>query len=79
VGLRCHSGAAGLSYYAMSNHSYLIHLATKQPGLSRLELRLLDRDLADAGVHLPWSSLVRADSETRVLVLRVVRDVLDAA
>jgi hypothetical protein len=63
----------------MSNHSYLIHLATKQPALSRLELRLLDRDLADAGVQLPWSSLVCADPKTRVLVLRVVRDVLDAA
>ncbi len=63
----------------MSNRSYLIHLATKQPGPTRLELRLLDRDLADAGVHLPWTRAVCADSETRVLVLRVVRDVLDAA
>jgi len=63
----------------MSHHSYLIHRAAKRPGPSRLELRLLDRDLADAGVHLPWTARVNADAKTRVLVLRVVRDVLDAA
>jgi hypothetical protein len=63
----------------MSHHSYLIHRAAKRPSATRRELRLLDRDLADAGVHIPWSAIVRADSATRGLVLRIVQDVLRAA
>jgi len=63
----------------MSNDSYLNHRAAKQLAPSRFELRLLDLDLAAAGVQLSWSPIVRADAQTRVLVLRVVRDVLRAA
>jgi hypothetical protein len=63
----------------MSPHPYLAHRARKRLPASRLELRLLDRDLADAGIHIPWTPSVRADVATRVLVLRVVHDVLDAA
>jgi hypothetical protein len=63
----------------MSNHSYLIHRAAKGLRASRLELHLLDRDLAEYGVQIPWTVCVRADAATRVLVLRVVRDVLNAA
>jgi len=67
--------------WTMSDHSYLIHRAAKLPATAPtgLELRLLDLDLAAAGVQLPWSPVVRADAKTRVLVLRVVRDVLRAA
>ena len=63
----------------MSHYSYLMHRAAKVTRASRLELRLLDRDLADAGVHIPWTALVRADAATRGIVIRVIQDVLRAA
>ena len=75
----CHSTARVVSYLAMSHHSYLFHREAKRPAARRLELSLLDRDLACAGIQIPWTACVRADDAVRVLVVRVVRDVLRAA
>ena len=63
----------------MSHYAYLIHRAAKRPATADLELLLLDRDLAESGVHIPWTALVRADAATRRIVVQVVKDVLRAA
>ena len=75
----CHSAAPRLSYYSMRYHPYLAHRAAKRPRVTRVELRLLDRDLADAGVQIPWTAFVRTDDRTRLLVKRTMLDILDAA
>ena len=63
----------------MSRHSYLSHRATKFAKPSHLELRLIDRDLAAAGVNIPWSRAFDADEAAIVITQRVMQDVLDAA
>ncbi len=63
----------------MSYHPYLAHRARKRPRVSWLELRLLDRDLAEAGVHIPWSACVVPDESTRKFILRTMSDALNAA
>jgi len=63
----------------MSPHSYLIHRASKLAKPSKAELRLIDRDLADAGVHLPWTHGFDADTSAIVIAQRVMHDVLEAA
>lgn len=63
----------------MSPQSYLIHRASKRAKPSRAELRLIDRDLADAGVHLPWTRGFDADASAIVIAQRVMHDVLEAA
>lgn len=63
----------------MSQDSYLIHRATKLAKPSKTELRLIDRDLADAGVHIPWTHAYDADSSAVVIARRVMLDVLEAA
>jgi hypothetical protein len=63
----------------MSAHSYLIHRASKLARPSKVELRLIDRDLAEAGVHLPWTVAYDADAAVIVIARRVMNDVLEAA
>ena len=63
----------------MSPHAYLIHRATKIAKPSDLELLLIDRDLAAAGVHIPWSSSVTIDLGAVRITRRVMNDVLEAA
>ena len=63
----------------MSYDPYLAHRALKRPRVSRFELRLLDRDLADAGVHIPWTASVCPDEKTRTFILRTMSDALNAA
>lgn len=60
-------------------HDYLIHRATKRIRASRLELRLLDMDLAEIGVHIPWAAVLSADAAMSDRVLKMVQDVLNAA
>ncbi|HYK54007.1 MAG TPA: hypothetical protein VEV38_10805 [Candidatus Eremiobacteraceae bacterium] len=63
----------------MTPHPYLIHRATKLAKPSKTELRLIDRDLADAGVHIPWTRAYDADHSAIVIARRVMLDVLEAA
>ena len=63
----------------MSQHAYLIHRATKLAKPSKTELRLIDSDLADAGVHIPWTHEYEADNSAIVIAQRVMQDVLEAA
>jgi len=63
----------------MSPHAYLIHRATKLARPSKTELRLIDRDLADAGVHIPSMHEYDADSAAIVIAQRVMQDVLEVA
>ena len=63
----------------MRYHPYLAHRAAKRPRVSRVELRLLDRDLAEAGIHIPWTAGVDTDEGAMLLVRRTMDDVLDAA
>jgi hypothetical protein len=63
----------------MSPNTYLVHRATKLAKPSKTELRLIDRDLADAGVHIPWTHAYDADSCAIVIARRVMFDVLEAA
>ena len=63
----------------MSHHSYLSHRASKFARPSHVELRLMDRDLAEAGVNIPWSRSFDADEAAVVITQRVMQDVLDAA
>jgi hypothetical protein len=63
----------------MTQHSYLIHRAAKRTAPSPLELALLDRDLADAGVSIPCHESMPADAIVRSLVDRAVKAALRAA
>ena len=65
--------------WAMNPHSYLIHRASKRAKPSKAELRLIDRDLAEAGVHIPWTRGYDADVSAIVIAQRVMQDVLEAA
>ena len=65
--------------HTMQRNAYLLHRASKRPRPSRSELRLIDRDLADAGVHIPWTTPVSRDDRASRIALRVIQDVLDAA
>ena len=63
----------------MLRNAYLLHRASKRPRASRAELHLIDSDLADAGVLIPWTTLVTNDDLASRIALRVIQDVLDAA
>ena len=63
----------------MSRYAYLMHRASKFAKPSKAELRLIDRDLADAGVHIPWCHAFDADEAAIVIMQRVMHDVLEAA
>lgn len=63
----------------MSPHAYLVHRATKLAPPSRLELELLDLDLAAAGVHIPWCRSYVVDACAVGIARRVMHDVLDHA
>jgi len=75
----CHSKARDLSYRPMRRHSYLIHRASKFGKPSRVELRLIDGDLAAAGVHIYWTHSYDPDASAVIITRRVMNDVLDAA
>ena len=68
-----------MSYRTMSPQSYLIHRASKLAPPSRLELELLDLDLAAAGIHIVWSISYTADESAAGIAQRVIHDVLEAA
>jgi hypothetical protein len=63
----------------MTQHSYLIHRAAKRSTPSPLELALLDRDLAEAGVCIPRHETLRADAHVKSLIDRAVKAALRAA
>ena len=63
----------------MRRHSYLAHRASKFSKPSRIELRLIDGDLAAAGVHIYWTHAYNADESAVIITQRVMQDVLDAA
>ena len=73
-----HVGRSGV-LHTMQRNAYLLHRATKRPRPSRSELRLIDSDLADAGVHIPWTTPVSRDDRASRIALRVIQDVLNAA
>lgn len=63
----------------MRQDSYLLHRASKYSKPSRVELRLIDGDLAAAGVHIYWTHAYNADESAVIITQRVMHDVLDAA
>ena len=63
----------------MTDFAYLMHRAAKLRKPTRLELTLLDRDLEDAGIAIPWGVGVCADPVTQALITVVMRATLSAA
>lgn len=71
--------ARSMSYRTMRPVAYLIHRASKLAPPSRLELELLDLDLAASGVHITWTRTYVADACAVGIAQRVMHDVLEAA